>query len=143
MISAQEVDANYAELSDRIAAPAKVNPGRWAMLKGLVAWHLKRRRGDNPYPEGSPGGRCWAHGFTVLGRGRDKTVTRETIAKPGRGRAVTGDRREWSRADIALLRFCSGGEGPVETRELAAILGRPEQGVRGKRHRLAKAEGKL
>ncbi len=120
------------------------NPGRWAIVRGLCAWHLGVARGANPEPAGSPAARCWDHGHQVIGRHRGqapgRNVARETA--PGRGRAWTGDRGEWSEADIELLVFCSTGQGPVEARDVAAMTGRPEQGVRVKRTRLRK-EGRL
>ena len=117
-----------------MSAAQKVNPGTWAMLKGMTARIMGWSASDNPHPKDSPGARCWAHGHK---RRRRSNVPRET-PKPGRGHAAVGDRGEWSPVEIALLEFCSGGRCPVESAAVALMLGRPKAGVRVKRCRLAK-----
>lgn len=116
--------------------PGKVNRGTWAMLKGMTARMMGPPLSHNPHPEGSPGARCWAFGHKR--RRPRRNVPRET-SRPGRGRAAVGDRGTWSDAETAVLEFCTGGKSPVTAADLAVMLGRPEAGVRVKRHRLAKA----
>lgn len=144
------------------AAPATaVNPGAWNMLCGAMARRSGKRRGGNPHPRGTPGHVCWAYGWRHPCRPARRNTPRETSrpglagggpkakgpgfaggapkAKgPGRGHARVGNRGVWSEAELALLRYCSGGADQVRTANLAAMLGRPEQGVRAKRCRLRK-----
>ena len=120
--------------------PNRVNPGAWAMLCGALARVCGRRLADNPHPRGSPARQCWAYGWRTpdkpLRARAGRNISRET--HPGRGRPRVGNRGQWSEAEIALLRFCSGGPGQVNTTDVAAMLGRPKQGVRAKRCRLRK-----
>lgn len=121
--------------ADQPAAVEKINPGRWAIICGQVARVHGQRRGDNPHPKGSPAARLWAFGHGLT-RFMGRNVARET-SRPGRGHARIGTRSEWSEADLALLRFCSGGVSPVAARDLEALLpGRSEPAIRAQRCRL-------
>ena len=132
------------------AAPATpVNPGAWNMLCGAMARRCGKRLGANPHPRGTPGHVCWAYGWRHPCRPVRRNIPRETSrpglagggpkAKgPGRGHARVGNRGVWSDAERALLRYCSGGADRVRTANLAAMLARPEQGVRAQRCRLRK-----
>ena len=122
--------------------PDAVNPGAWALLCGAMARRTGKRLVENPHPDGSPARKCWAYGWRHPERPQKtkagRNVTRET--HPGRGRARVGDRGQWSVDDLALLSFCSGGPDQVKTADMAAMLGRPKQGVRAKRCRVRKSE---
>ena len=136
---------------NRIPATA-VNPGAWAMLCGAMARRCGKPLGGNPHRTRTPGRVCWAYGWHNPCRPARRNTPRETSrpelaaggpkAKgPGRGHARVGNRGVWSEAEMALLRYCSGGADQVRTANLAAMLARPEQGVRAKRCRLRKEAG--
>jgi hypothetical protein len=131
-----------------------VNPGAWQMLRGRMARVLDGAAAKNPHPKGSPAGRCWDFGWravwTTRGRLAGRRLTRRANGPqpvhgssprmgPGRGRAIIGNRAEWTAADLATLAFCTGGGAPPATADVADMLGKSEQAVRTQRARLRKS----
>lgn len=109
---------------------------------GRVAIGMGAPLDANPYPQGSGRALIWRHGWHCGHSGHDpllrgavrRNVQRET-RRPGKGRALVGRRGEWSEAeDEALLLLAER----LHTAELAAMLRRPERGVRNRRCRLRK-----
>lgn len=113
------------------------NTGGFVMVQGVMARLTGRRLADCPWPRGSARAMCWRWGFktreNILPPKRRRNISRET--NPGRGRARVGNRGVYSEVEKAVLRLCDGN---VVDHEIAAMLGRPHQGVRCKLTRLRK-----
>jgi hypothetical protein len=134
-------------MSDRamsaLRSATPVNPGAWEMLRGRMARVLDAAAAKNPHPKGSPAARCWDFGWRAVRTTRGRLVGNAGAgprpSKVGRGRAIRGNRAEWTEADLAALAFCTGGSSPPALADVADMLGKSEQAVRTQRARLRKS----
>jgi hypothetical protein len=126
------------------------------MLRGRVAKAMGLERAANPHPAGGAAWRCWDFGFTSRATPdrrwpwakRRKLAASATAIMPGGagkvgcGKSIVGPRGAWPKADLDVLRFCTGGSAEPKVVDIALLLDRSEQGVRARRSRLCKAEGR-
>lgn len=119
----------------RVDGMSRQRPGsRDALFKlviigGDVARGAGSTPGANPHRPGSALSLCWNYGWHR--RGTEDTVSRETKSvsrRVGRGRSVLGDRREWSRGDLKLLKTCLAAG--MSSGLAGRVLGRSGQAVR-------------
>ena len=124
--------------------PSRQLSGWETLSLGRVAARMGAPLESNPYQQASGRFLIWRFGWHLAQWERDpllrgtvrRKVKRET-RRPGRGRALSGRRSEWTAGEHEALLLMADR---LHTVELALMLERPERGVSVKLSRLRKAQ---
>lgn len=110
---AEELEALWAWAGREVAAKPAFGPAALSEAEVAYALGVAAARGEalpeaNPYPPESRARRVWREGYRrglAAMKHPASHVKRTPKSKPGRGRARSGDRREWTAEELGWLRY--------------------------------------